>query len=200
MTSKYIAGTSIQSSQQDIWSSQGIKALPRCKTPLSTCPPTPSTLRPDCLGGYIGPQQCMYGRFGQRWYMGAMSGHVSCRPMAAPFLAHTLLLGTVQSTAILAGVDLVQCSKYCTALQCLAAASAAQLSNCSEWGVTRMDSAVSQHPIRREGGGVYGRSCPSSSSFGIISTFLAIMSTFLDIAITLIVITKSPLPLLSSPS
>ena len=40
VTSKYIAGTSIQSSQQDIWSSQGIKALPRCKTPLSTCPST----------------------------------------------------------------------------------------------------------------------------------------------------------------
>ena len=86
VTSRYIAGTSLQSSR--IFGHQGIKALPRCKPPLSTCPPTPSTLR---------PQQWMYGRLGRPWYMGGMSGHVSCRPMAAPFLPSPPLLSSTQS-------------------------------------------------------------------------------------------------------
>ena len=38
---------------------------------------------------YIG--QCMYGSLGPLWYMVGASGHVSCRPVAAPFLG---LLGT----------------------------------------------------------------------------------------------------------
>ena len=54
-----------------------------------------------------------------------------------------------------------------------------------------MDSAVSQHPIRREGGGVYGRSCPSASSLSsILPSLSSPLFSLSDVStITFLVIT-----------
>ena len=85
VTSKYIAGTSIQSRR--IFGHQGIKALPRCKpSSLSTCPPsTPSTLRPLGIlyGSRLRVPVVVYGRHVRACELPTYVG-----PFSLPTLVH----------------------------------------------------------------------------------------------------------------
>ena len=66
----------------------------------------------------------MYGSLGRPWYMGAVSGHVSCRPRAAPFLWTLTICNANAPQMVLGGVDAVQYTRlpfkgerHCNALQ-----------------------------------------------------------------------------------